>query len=220
MHVVIAARGALRVRAGKAAWQSAAGVVTAPDVLHAIESLDAEVLLVFVDPESDVGRALQATLEGPLRLIERGAADALAADADPMAIVQQGGVAWTARAVDVLGGRAPPHRRLVHPGVRRALAQLRALPVGGDVSLEALAGAARLSPGRFMHAFTESIGVPLRPYVAWLKLQRATAAIAGGVSLGHAAAAAGFADAAHMSRTFRGMFGVSPSALRAQIAAS
>jgi AraC-like DNA-binding protein len=88
---------------------------------------------------------------------------------------------------------------------------LRALPAGSDVSLEALARAARLSPGRLMHIFTDSIGVPLRPYVAWLKLQRATASIAGGASLSDAAHAAGFADAAHMSRTFRRMFGVAPS---------
>jgi hypothetical protein len=50
-------------------------------------------------------------------------------------------------------------------------------------SLEALAGEVGLSPGRRMHVFTESIGIPLRPYVAWLKLQRAAAAIASGQPL-------------------------------------
>jgi AraC-like DNA-binding protein len=220
MHIVVALRGELRVRAGKASWQRAAGVLTAPDALHAIDGTDAEVLLVFLDPESDAGSALQATLDGLLHLIGRAAADALAADADPLAIMREGGVAWTARAVDILGGRISGRQPNVHPRVRRVLAQLRTLPVGGDVSLEALARAAHLSPGRLMHAFTESIGVPLRPYIAWLKLQRAAAALAGGAALSDAAAAAGFADAAHMSRTFRRMFGVSPSTLRAQIVAS
>lgn len=220
MHVVVAVRGELRVRAGaKGAWRRAAGVITAPDVAHAIDGAGADVLLVFLDPESDAGRALLATLDGPLRLLDRAAADALAADADPLAIMRERGVAWTARAVEIFGGRSPA-RRAVHPRVRRVLSRLRALPADGDVSLEALARVAGLSPGRLMHAFTESIGVPLRPYVAWLKLQRAAAAIAGGAGLSEAAAAAGFADAAHMSRTFRRMFGLTPSALRAQIAAS
>jgi AraC-like DNA-binding protein len=221
MHVVVAIRGELRVRSGaKGPWERAAGVVTAPDVSHAIDAVGIDVLLVFLDSESDAGLALQASLDGPLRLIDRAAADALAADGDPMVIMSQGGVAWTARAVEVLGGRAPTRGRKMHPRVRRVLAQLRVSPAGGEISLEALARAAGLSPGRLMHAFTESIGVPLRPYLAWLKLQRAAAAIAGGAGLSDAAAAAGFADAAHMSRTFRRMFGMSPSALRAQIVAS
>jgi AraC-like DNA-binding protein len=65
-----------------------------------------------------------------------------------------------------------------------------------------------------MHVFTDSMGIPLRPYLAWLRLQRAATAIVGGNSLGEAAHAAGFADAAHMSRTFKRMLGVAPSFLR------
>jgi AraC-like DNA-binding protein len=94
------------------------------------------------------------------------------------------------------------------------LRHLREAPAGADTSLAALAAVARLSPGRFMHAFTESVGIPLRPYLRWLMLERAGAALASGAPLGDAAYAAGFADAAHMSRTFRRMFGVSPSEVR------
>jgi AraC-like DNA-binding protein len=65
-----------------------------------------------------------------------------------------------------------------------------------------------------MHVFTESIGVPLRAYLLWCKLQRAAAGVATGLPLSQAAAAAGFADAAHMTRAFRRMFGMTPSALR------
>ena len=65
-----------------------------------------------------------------------------------------------------------------------------------------------------MHAFTESVGIPLRPYVRWLRLQRAATAIVTGTPLSLAAAEAGFSDAAHMSRTFKQMFGMTPSALQ------
>src|SRR5262249_33468919 len=105
-------------------------------------------------------------------------------------------------------------RRWLHPRVRKLLQYLRAQPVGSDVSLPTLAAAVHLSPGRLMHVFTESVGIPLRPYLLLLKLQRAAALIVSGVPLSETAHAAGFADAAHMSRTFRSMFGVPPSRLR------
>jgi AraC-like DNA-binding protein len=65
-----------------------------------------------------------------------------------------------------------------------------------------------------MHAFSKEVGIPLRPYLRWLKLERAGSAIATGATLSDAAYAAGFADAAHMTRTFKGMLGVTPSEVR------
>jgi transcriptional regulator GlxA family with amidase domain len=108
----------------------------------------------------------------------------------------------------------PAGRRAIHPRVRKVLAVLRAAGVNDATSLEALAGLVRLSPSRLMHVFTESVGIPLRPYLAWLRLQRAAMAIVNGLPMGDAAHAAGFADSAHMSRTFKRMLGVAPSMLR------
>ena len=48
----------------------------------------------------------------------------------------------------------------------------------------------------------------------WLRLERAVAVFAAGGSLTDAAHAAGFADSAHLSRTFRRMFGLAPSSLQ------
>ena len=91
---------------------------------------------------------------------------------------------------------------------------LRASGVDDATSLEVLASLVRLSPSRLMHVFTASIGIPLRPYLAWLRVQRAAMAIVNGHSMGEAAHAARFADAAHMTRTFKRMLGVAPSSLR------
>jgi AraC-like DNA-binding protein len=111
-------------------------------------------------------------------------------------------------------GAEPAPSSFRHPGVRRVLRHLRTAAPDADLSLAALAEVARLSPGRFMHAFSKDVGIPLRPYLRWLKLERAGSAIATGATLSDAAYAAGFADAAHMTRTFKGMFGVTPSELR------
>lgn len=214
MHLALALRGSLRVRTGSSAeWASGAGVLTAPDVPHAIDALGVDVLLVFFDPESVVGASLLPALDGALRPLTATERDALVNDADPSAIVRAGGVTYTRRIAAALGVAAPPSST-VHPKVRRVLRLLHASESGSAPSLETLAEAVGLSPGRLMHVFTESIGIPLRPYLAWLKLQRAAAAIVTGQSLSSAAAAAGFSDAGHMTRTFRRMFGVSPSELR------
>jgi AraC-like DNA-binding protein len=214
MHLILCVSGELAVRVGTSGWQRGAGVLTAPDARHAIDATGAEILLVFLDPESAVGASLQGVVSGAVRLASDAERDLLIGEADPMAIMRAGGVEWTRQAVAVLGGTPVASERRVHPRVRRLLALLREQAPGAERSLESLAEAVGLSAGRLMHAFTESVGVPLRPYLAWLKLQRAAAAIAGGAPLTAAAQAAGFADAAHMSRTFRQMLGVSPKALR------
>lgn len=215
MHVVVSLVGGLRVRAGDTgAWVRSAGVVTAPDALHAIDARGSEILIVFVDPESEVGQSMRAAITGAVRHLGAKERDALVVGVTPMKIMGTGGAAWMSRVIAALGGEQVRSRRAVHPRVRKLLRLLQAMPAGGDVSLEALARAVRLSPSRLMHVFTESIGVPLRPYLAWLRLQRAAAAVVARRPLSEAAHAAGFADAAHMSRTFRRMFGVAPSDLR------
>jgi len=221
MHLILALGGLLKVRAPLGApWIEAAGVLTVPDAKHAIDARGVEVLLVFFDPESDVGAALGQLSSGPIRVVSDAERAKLAGDADPRAIMRAEGADWTRRAVKVLGAPSVSGvRRSVHPRVKKALRLLResASEKSEDrTSLEALAQSVGLSPGRFMHVFTESIGIPLRPYLAWLRLQRAAGAIVSGMPLAEAAHTAGFADAAHMTRTFRRLFGVAPSELRPQ----
>jgi AraC-like DNA-binding protein len=79
--------------------------------------------------------------------------------------------------------------------------------------LNALANVAGLSRSRLMHVFTESVGVPLRPYILWLRLQHAACELMHGTTASSAAHQAGFADAAHLTRTFRRMLGTTPSDL-------
>jgi AraC family transcriptional regulator len=83
----------------------------------------------------------------------------------------------------------------------------------GPITLAAVAKVVHRSPSRLAHRFTEATGVPLRRYVLWCRLRMAADAAMRGASLTEAAHLAGFADSAHLSRTFRAMFGVAPSLL-------
>lgn len=82
------------------------------------------------------------------------------------------------------------------------------------VRVEDAAASASLSPSHFMHWFRQASGLPFRAFVRWLRLQRAVRILATGATLTEAAHLAGFADSAHLSRTFVATFGVSPAPLR------
>jgi AraC family transcriptional regulator len=96
--------------------------------------------------------------------------------------------------------------------ISRAIA-LIGRSLDGRITLAAVAKAMHRSPSRLAHRFREATGVPLRRYVLWCRLRTATEAAMRGTSLTEAAHLAGFADSAHLSRTFRATFGVAPSLL-------
>ncbi len=222
MHLVLSLRGTIEARVhGESAPSACAGIITAPDVEHEIDQRFGESLLVFIEPESAIGVALRSVIGGSARRVtERERDEIVAISEDPMAIMDAAGVRWTRAVAMALGASAEPSLPVAHPAVLEALALLRG-PLDDELcALGAMAAKVGLSDGRFMHAFTESVGIPWRPYVLWLRVQRAVAAIADGVALSAAAADAGFSDAAHMSRTFRKTLGLTPVQVRATIAAS
>ncbi|WP_144429483.1 helix-turn-helix transcriptional regulator [Myxococcus hansupus] len=215
MHLVLCRTGTLAIRApGMKAAEQAAGVLVAPDAPHALDARGTDVLILFVEPESHDGERLMAALDGPMRLFDSARRDTLLAHLPASAPLGHEAVGqWMERTLESLSG-TPETPRRIHPRVRKLLRHLRAEPAPEDTSLEALAQLVGLSPSRLMHVFSESLGVPLRPYLLWLRLQRASGAIAAGRTLGEAAHAAGFSDAAHLTRTFRRMFGTTPSSLQ------
>ena len=73
--------------------------------------------------------------------------------------------------------------------------------------------AVHISPSRLIHLFREQVGVPIRRFTLWSRLRQVVRLAIDGATLTEAAHAAGFSDAAHMSNTFRQMFGFAPSAL-------
>ena len=85
------------------------------------------------------------------------------------------------------------------------------LPV--DINAEEMARMVGLSGERFRALFKNAMGLRFRRYLLWLRLRRAAALVADGLSLTEIAHATGFSDSAHFSRTFREMLGHAPSDL-------
>lgn len=109
----------------------------------------------------------------------------------------------------IAGGRpsAP-----LDPRVAQSIEWIRAGREQGIIVGEIAAGV-DLSESRFSHLFTEHVRVPVRRYLLWLRLRDALHLLAAGGSLTETAHEAGFADSAHLTRTFRTSLGIAPSEL-------
>ena len=211
MHLVVARGAPVHVQTESGHFGSARGVLTAPDVAHALDARGADVILMFIDPESSVGARIAGVMREPVALLPDAVVEhlwSLTGESTPSECL----TTWPLRAIDYL---APQQRtRTIHPRIRATLKHLEGMAPGREPPLAELAHFAGLSTSRFTHAFADSVGVPLRTYLLWRKLQHAVLGVALGRPLAETALAAGFSDAAHMTRTFRRMFGTTPSELR------
>lgn len=203
------------------AWTTYGGAMIPSRQPHSMDATrPPHTAVVFVEPETREGRAIAARhLAHGIAAIPdevvaaRGAALFAAWRAAWSAEGTEEDVVRAARAiVRALAGDVPPtiveDERLL-----RAIAWINA-HLDGPVTLEAVAAEACLSPSRFRHVFVEATGMGLRPYVLWRRFLRVWALLMEGHSISAAAHAAGFADAAHLSRTSRTMFGMPPSAMQ------
>lgn len=184
--------------------------VIPPDVEHTVVSLSVAGVVLHVNPDDSVGRQLrtlgigadvEAWRHAGAPLLARGATSLPKRWADAELLAHA-----LLQALRADTRQAAP----AHPAVKKLLRLLPDL-LEDDVRLSALAPRVGLSEGRLSHLFGQEVGLPLRPYILWLRLQRAAGHLQGGASLTQAAHAAGFTDSAHLSHAFRRTFGLTPS---------
>jgi AraC-like DNA-binding protein len=211
VQLLVTLRGSLNVSSGVNAWRKCGAVLVRPDAIHEVDARGSTLLICFISVESVLGVALTERIDGDIacisgRQLARWRAILGRRPTEESVARFLTGFLWDEK-----------RPVMIHPGIRRVLTHLRETRTQLDnLSLEALADIAGLSPSRFMHLFTTSVGIPLRPYVRWLRLQRAASDVIRGASVTSAAHRAGFADGAHLTRTCRRMLGLTPSGLALQ----
>lgn len=175
--------------------------------------------ILFVEPETRDGRLLnERHLRDGITELTRESLDG--ADVALFEAWEAGGDATVVRTaaerlLQRLAGGAGPSV-VSDERVLRAIAYIKS-HLDAPLTLEQVASEACLSPSRFRHLFVEQTGTALRPYVLWRRFLRAWEVVTHGGSLSMAAHEAGFADAAHLTRTSRQMFGFAPSALQVNV---
>lgn len=215
VQATIALEGRFRLDTHDAHVQGMAATVAA-DTQHAFEP-EGLMAILFIEPESRAGRAvarrlfdgaaLSAIPPGSLGDIrDRIAAAYRAPVRNDAALADLGRELVAALSADAI---AP------EPDVRiRKIIAWAATQIDGPVGLSDAVAASGLSASRLRHLFVEQTGLAFKTYLLWLRLSRAVESMAAGGSLTQAAHHAGFSDSAHLSRTFRRMFGIAPANLK------
>lgn len=173
---------------------------------------------LLIDHESDVAKALTRhhlrdgkvkILDGDLLQRLRGCIDI---PGNFLGSCGQAGEVY-GRLVTELGGYPEQAMETVDPRVQVAMDLLKGKYLAQKVAGADLARHACLSQSRLRHLFSEQIGIPLRRHILWVRLMTAVQFAVQGESLTQAAHSAGFADSAHLCRTFRRMYGITLSGL-------
>jgi AraC-like DNA-binding protein len=214
IQITVGLSGPVRLRHEEDEWMDVGAGVVLPDVVHEFNGMSQYIAMIFVDPESTEGRWLRDSVPAAVHAVptER-IAEHVPALHDfererPSAEEAARTITGVVRSLSV----GPPPLKRMDPRVAQALLAIRK----GDVRNLALEDAAKsvyLSPSRFAHLFKEEIGVPFRRYMLWRKLSRAMEEFGRGSNLTNAAHAAGFTDSAHLTRTWRQMWGISPTTM-------
>ncbi|WP_051022536.1 helix-turn-helix transcriptional regulator [Nocardia pneumoniae] len=196
VQVLLVTRGELTLTDGSGTVSRADLAIIPPGVRHEVRATpETAGFLAYLDPASAVGRAAVA------RLADRPADQVRS---------------WIAAAVPASPGHPPRPpalplpRRATHPVVLAAMELADASPVGPP-SLGEVARRVAMSPSRLSHLFAAEVGLPYAAWRRWTRLHRAIDQVRAGRSLTEAAHAAGFADSAHLTRTCRDLFGITPT---------
>lgn len=214
IQIVIAVEGCVGIKSKSGDWQTARGIIVRPDVVHTYNGNGAVGAMVFVDPESAEGVWLNTSLREDITIVPDARMAACASEfrtfiERPLESPEIGSLLrqWVQR----LCPGAPPSRKLDE----RVTKVLAAISESDDlrISIETAAAMAFLSTSRFAHLFKLQVGLPFRRYMLWRKLTRAMMVIGRERTISTAAHESGFADAAHLTRTFYQMFGIPPSVM-------
>jgi AraC family transcriptional regulator len=210
--------GAIRLRAADDdPWRDYPVGIIASHQTHAMDATDVTLgFVLFVEPETREGRALtQRHLIDGFASLDRAAIAEESAELLERFIARRGNDAVVEAARNIVRKLTGGVEALVVSDERilRAVVWVNA-HLNEPITLDKVAGQVFLSPGRFRHLFTEQTGMGLRPYILWRRLTRIWELTMNGTSISRAAHEAGFADAAHLTRTSKRMIGLAPSMFR------
>ena len=193
-------------------WRTFAAAVVDADVSHEFDGRGEVHAMLYLEPECGkerlnaipAGSVLTVPDGDGLDSIRRGMVDIVASRFAPEKVLE------LHRQMLLVLGRAVTERHHLDQRIERLLEAMRRSP-DAAWSLSDAAKVLALSPGRARHLFIGEIGISLRRFRRWIRLEAALHVLADGESLTTAAHSAGFADSAHLSRAFREMFGMTPS---------
>lgn len=180
-------------KTGWEAWYSSTAILIPSQTIHHLQC-HGRMLFVYFDPRCD-------DVSGLSRDTVAAAREHLLQRSEPTIDLQA--------IADALGIQP---KRQTSQRIQRTLQMLESSP-NEFQSIDQAARIACLSVSRFRALFAQQLGVPFRRYRLWRRMAMVMHAIQAGDSLTEAALKSGFYDSAHLSASFKDMFGISPTTL-------
>ena len=180
-----------------------------PDVPHKIDDCDDAQAVIYLEPESIMGQRIKQIYKNKkieklkFNIVEPFIKELQRFSGKVHSCYEAG---LLLRAIlETLSGEDLPFNEL-DDRIREVIGICRTAR-DKKISTKVLAERVGLSEGRLIHLFKDQVGVPIRRYLLWARLSDALMHLSKGGSFTEAAHKAGFSDSAHLSRTYRSMYG-------------
>ncbi|MDF3821084.1 AraC family transcriptional regulator [Leptospira sp. 96542] len=188
---------------------STRGIILGPNFYHSLFANDSKMIVIQLDPKSEEYKTLPHKdfyqipdfIIEKISLISGGLLDGSLDCSSAKNLYNS--------ILEILGSKIKSDQILDERVIQAIKIIKQSLP--NNIPIGDITSQIGLSKDRFMHLFKDNIGIPLRQYILWQRLHKAAKLLQDGVNLTEASHAAGFSDQAHLSRTFKKMFGVKPS---------
>lgn len=212
-QIVISINSAFDCTLGETVYKNKTGFIINQNIPHSCSARNTSVFVYFVDAESYYGWQLKEMLAGAAFIDT----EALLTRAQRQSCFVENGRIFSKEALRAMADQVfdlilpAPKTRLENPLDERIsrVVEFVEINLQENFLLEDVADLIHLSPERTRHLFAQTTGVPFSQFVLWKRLKNVIILVVrDGVSLTDAAVASGFADQAHLCRTFRRMFGI------------
>lgn len=207
--VYVALDGEVSVAIGEGEWQAGELALVPANVTHRVACASPLIGALHLEPETLDPAGLPGWLQGAGGVID---------DPELLRSVRQAyadmrGAAPGAELSDLdfdltMFGQHLPVRR-IEPRIAAVVDMIKRDP-SGTLSAGACAASVQLSTGRFLHLFTQQVGVPFRSFRSWKRARSLLHHVTRSTQLTDVAMDAGYPDASHFSHTIRQVFGLPP----------
>jgi AraC-like DNA-binding protein len=192
-------------------WHETHALILDADRDHQLDAGDNWIAIFLLDSESDAARLIRKSYlrDTGLRKIDKILFALHLPDLEELIRNPLASTEAETLFNRIIGGLICNDKPAIHINekIQRVIKRIRNLHEK-KASIHELAELIGISESRLMHLFSEEVGIPIRQYLLWCRLRDALRLITTGISFTDAAHEAGFSDSAHLSRTFKKMFGV------------
>jgi len=212
VQLVFAIRGTFRSKDDSGDWVAKKGLLIAPNCPHECDASNIPIISVQIDPESSLGEWILSNQLNDQLIIDYPAKNLGTVDISRFSdhVINEDWPAVRKMVENTFGFQKTKPLLQKDKRIQDVVAFI-SKNIDQKNDSETLAKVACLSESRLLHLFKEEMGLPIRNYILWLRLQIVIELMLEGNSLTTASYKAGFSDQAHMTRTFSKMIGVPPS---------